>query len=397
MRKLKIFSLILVLSFGLLLVGCNSSSTQGSSGADDPIKVGYIGALSGGSSTMGVPGKNGIQLAVDEINADGGINGRQIELIAADDKADPATSATQAQKLINEDEVVAILGGPNSGTVKANSEVIAQYGVPELITIAMNDTLIDPNSATFPTTFRMTEDNSYDIRALAEFLIGEGHQNIGVIADNTAYGQSGTESIKKILEEKGLNVEIAVDHPVGAKDLTAQTLKLREANVDAVYVFSLGPEGALFMKTLKQIDWKVPVVGGRGLNMKAFVDLAGDAADGMILPTVINPNKPEAKEFIEKYDEKYNDDPTHVYSSLGYDSMYLLAAALKKSDGEGGDALIEALESLKDIPTVTGGMDHTASFTDDKHNAVNENYIIFNQVKNGAFEFYTDEVESGWE
>ena len=139
---------------------------------------------------MGVPGKNGIQLAVDEINEDGGIAGKQVELIATDDKADPAQSATQAQKLINRDEVVAIFGGPNSGTVKANSEVIAQAGIPEIIAIGQADNLIDPDAATYATTFSMTENNAYDIRAIGQFLKSEGHQNIGVIADDTAYGQN---------------------------------------------------------------------------------------------------------------------------------------------------------------------------------------------------------------
>lgn len=396
MKGSKVFSLILFLSIGVFLAGCGSSATEGKD-SDDPIKVGYIGALSGDSSPMGVPGKNGAQLAADKINDDGGINGREVELIAVDDKADPSTSATQAQKLITEDKVVAILGGPSSGTVKSNSEVIAQYGVPELISIAQNDDLVNPESETFDTTFSFTENNSYDIRALAEFIKEKGYKNIGVIADNAAYGQSGTESVKKIMEKKGINVKETVDHSVGANDLTSQTLKLKEADVDAVYVFSLGSDGALFMKTLKQVDWDVPVVGGRGLNMKSFVDLAKDAADGMILPTVINPNKPEAEDFIESYDDKYDDDPTHIYSSLGYDAMHVLAEALKESDGEGEEDLVKALEGLKGISTVTGGDDNTVSFSKDKHYAPDENFVIFNQVEDGDFEFYTDDVKSGWD
>jgi len=393
MRKKMFVFAVIIMIFNIFLVGCN----QTSSSKGDTINIGYIGALSGGSSTMGVPGKNGIQLAVDKINENGGINGKQINLIAVDDKADPATSATQAQKLINENKVVAIIGGPNSGTVKSNTEVIAQYGVPVIVSIAMNDDLISQDSNTFATTFSMTENNSYDIRALGEFMKANGYKNIGIIADNTAYGQSGRESIKRIMKEKGINVEIEVDHPVGTNDLTAQTLKLRDAGVDAVYVFSLGPEGALFMKTLKQIDWEVPVVGGRGLNMKAFVDLAGDAANGIILPTVINPNKPAAKEFIEKYDSKYDDDPTHVYSSLGYDSMNVLAAALKETDGDGGEKLVEALDTLEGIDTVTGGLEHKASFSKDKHYAPSENFVLFNQVQSGEFVLFTDEIQTGWE
>jgi len=297
----------------------NTAEQAADSGSADEIVIGYIGALSGNSAPMGIPGKNGIELAVESINESGGINGKKVKLVALDDKADPATSATQAQKLIIDDKAVAIIGGPNSGTVKANSQVIAQYGVPELIAIAMEDTLIDPNSPTYKSTFSMTENNSYDIRAVAQYIKANGYKKIGVIADNTAYGQGGIASIKSIMEQEGVEIGMTVDHPVATKDLTAQAMKLRDANVDLVYVYSLGADGALFMKTIKQIGWDVPVVGGRGLNMKSFVDLAGDAANGMILPSVVNPNKPAAQEFIQKYDAKYNDDPAHVYSILGYD------------------------------------------------------------------------------
>jgi len=370
------------------------AKTEG--GSKEQIVVGYIGALSGNSAPMGIPGKNGIEIAVESINAAGGINGKQIKFVALDDKADPATSATQAQKLINDDKAVAIIGGPNSGTVKANAQVIAQYGVPELIAIAMEDTLIDKSSPTFKSTFSMTENNSYDIRAVAQYIKSKGYKKIGVIADNTAYGQGGINSIKDIMAKEGVEIGLTIDHAVAAKDLTAQAMKLRDAKVDMVYVYSLGADGALFMKTIKQIGWDVPVVGGRGLNMKSFLDLAGDAANGMILPSVVNTNKPAAQEFVKKYDAKYNDDPAHVYSILGYDAMYMLAEALKKTDGKGGQELITALEGLKDVPTASGGKEHKASFAADKHIAPTENFIVFNVVKDGQFTMLTDDIKSGW-
>jgi branched-chain amino acid transport system substrate-binding protein len=397
----KVVTPIVILTFGLL--GCSSSKVTGSAEntgkqaqSSDMIAIGYIGALSGNSATMGIPGKNGAELAVKEINKKGGINGKEIRLVALDDKGDPATSATQAQKLINDEKVVGILGGPNSGTVKANSQVISQYGVPELIAIAQEDTLIDPKSNTFKTTFSMSENNSYDVKAIAKFLKTKKYNRIGVIADDSAYGQGGTKTIKRIMAEEGIEVAQTVGHPLSSKDLTAQVLKLRQAKVDAVYVYSLGPDGALFMKTVKQVGWEIPVVGGRGLNMKAFLDLAGDSANGMILPSVNNAEKKNAQAFNKKYDEKYGDDPAHVYSSLGYDAMNILVEALKSSKGDGRDELVKALEGLKDVDTISGGVNHKASFSKEKHYASNNNFIVFNEVKDGKFVMLTDDVESGW-
>jgi len=408
--------MLFLLSLSLIVIGCGTQSggekpagsgapagsaapaaSQAPAGSDkNPIVIGYIGALSGNSAAMGIPGKNGMDMAVEELNANGGINGSPIKFVALDDKADPATSATQAQKLINEDKAVAILAGPTSGAVKANSQVISQYGVVELVAIAMEDTLIDPNSPTHKTTFRYNVDNSYDIRAIAQLMKSKNYKKIGVIADNTAFGQGGLASIKKIMETEGIEIVQSVDHPVAAKDMTAQVLKLRDAKVDAVYVYSLGPDGALFMKTVKQVNWTVPIIGGRGLNMKSFLDLAGDAANGLITPGIVTTNKPSAQEFIKKYDAKFDDDPTHSYSTLGYDSIMVLAEALKKTNGKGGEELIKAMESLKDIPTIAGGKDHKASFTAEKHNAANENFIVFNEVKDGKFQMLTDDVVTGW-
>jgi branched-chain amino acid transport system substrate-binding protein len=356
--------------------------------------VGYIGALSGGSASLGVPGKNGLQLAVDKINAGGGVGGRKVELVAYDDKADPATSATAAQKLITQDQVVAVLGGPNSGTVKANNVIITGAGVPEIVTIAQEDTLIDPKSPGFPLTFRVTEDNSYDVNAIAALFQKRAYKSICVLADATAYGEGGLSSIRTVFDKKGLAVHAVARHPVNATDMTAQALSLRNAGCDSIYLYSLGPDGALFLKTLAQIGWKVPVIGGRGLAAKAFLSLGGAAAEGMVLPGVVDPNKPAGKAFADAYDAKFGptDDPAHVYSALGYDSMMMLAAALKTSGGKGKTDLAHALEKTSLTDAASGRARSSLSFGPDKHQAPSENYLVFNEIRDSTYKFLTADV-----
>jgi branched-chain amino acid transport system substrate-binding protein len=383
---------------GLVLsaAGCataGSSSADGSGGSG-PLKVGYIGALSGGSASLGVPGRNGIQLAVDKLNAGGGVAGRKIDLVAYDDKADPATSATAAQKLITQDKVVAVLGGPNSGTVKANNVIIAGAGVPELVTIAQEDTLIDSKSPGFPLTFRITEDNSYDVDAIAALFKKRAYKSICVLADTTAYGEGGLASIRTVFDKKGLAVHSVARHPVNATDMTAQTLSLRNAGCDSIYLYSLGPDGALFLKTLAQIGWQVPVIGGRGLAAKAFLSLGGAAAEGLVLPGVLDPNKPAGKAFAEAYDAKFGptDDPAHVYSALGYDSMMMLAAALKTSGGKGKADLARALEKTSLTDAVSGRTGSTLSFGPDRHQAPGDKYLVFYEIRDSTYKFLTADV-----
>ncbi|PJJ55607.1 ABC transporter substrate-binding protein [Compostimonas suwonensis] len=386
----------------LLLAGCAPVTTDGGSGSGSsdsgsPIKVGYLGALSGGSAANGQSDLNGVQLAVDQLNEAGGIAGRQLEVVTADDKSDPATSATAAQKLVQQDGVVAVLGGPNSGTVKANSVIVTGANVPRIITIAQEDTLIDPAAAGFPLTFRVTENNTYDVDAIASVFEQKGYQAICVLADTTAYGEGGLTTINTVFAKHDLPIHAVARHEVNATDMTAPALTLRDAGCDSIYLYSLGPDGALFLKTLQQIGWDVPVIGGRGLAAKSFLSLAGDAANGVIIPAVVDPSKAEGGAFIDAYDAAYgaDDDPAHVYSAMGYDSMNMLAAALEETDGEGGDALAKALGSVELTDAASGREGSTLSFSTDRHEAPSKDFLVLYEIKDGAFSFLSSDVESG--
>jgi branched-chain amino acid transport system substrate-binding protein len=398
-RSLAAFTALSVLV--LTTAGCAVAGTEeagSSSPVDgDPIKVGYIGALSGGSASMGNPSLNGIKMAIDAVNDDGGIDGHELELLALDDKADPATSATAAQKLVSEEKVVAVLGGPNSGTVKANNVIITGAGIPQIITVAQEDTLVDSANPGFELTFRVTENNSYDVGAIASLFESEAYEAICVLADTTAYGEGGLTSIRSVFDERNLEIHSVQQHAVNATDMTSQALALRDAGCDSIYLYSLATDGALFLNTLAQIGWDVPVIGGRGLAGASFLSLGGAAAEGLVVPGVIDPNKAEGAAFIKAYDAQYGaeNDPAHVYSALGYDSVMVLAAALKETGGEGGNALAKAIENtvLKDAATGREGSE--LSFSSDDHQASNENFLVFYEISGGTYKFLTSDVESG--
>lgn len=383
------------------LAGCAPASSGGADGgagnggnSGDTLKIGYIAPLTGGSASLGVPAQHGIQLAIDQINASGELD-RQLELIAVDDEADPTKSAAAAQRMVDEQNVVAVLGGPNSGPVLANNPIITGAGVVQLITVAQADGLIDPESPGYDLTFQVTENNTYNVLATVQFFLDADYASICAVSDTTEYGQSGIASIRTVFEDNGLEVAEHVTHEVNATDLTPQVLSLRDAGCDSIYLFSYGQDAAVFMKTVNQIGWDVDVIGGRALNQQAFISIAGTAGDGLIFPSVIDLDKKEATDFIDAYTAEYgDDDPAQTFSALGYDSVLILAEALKASDYEGGQALADALGDVTIESGATGRAGSTLSFTHGDHRAPSDDYQTFWTIENGEYTMYSNSIPS---
>jgi branched-chain amino acid transport system substrate-binding protein len=389
----------LALGTALALTGCAASDDTGSStgdgGSDKVVRIGYIGPLSGGSASLGVPSKNAMELAVEHVNAAGDL-GFTLELIAVDDEADAAKSSTAAQRMVTEDGVVLVIGGPNSAPVKANNAIITGAGVPNVISIAQSDNLVDPANPGYDLTYRVTENNSYDVGAIVSLFVAGDYDNICMVADTTEYGQNGIAATESVFAANGLALGGTAQHDANAADLMPQVLQLRDAKCDAVYLYTLGQDAALFMKTVNQVGWEVPVIGARALAQQAFISIAGKDGDGIIFPSVIDPEKKAAQDFIAAYDAEFgaDSDPAHVFSSVAYDTIQMVAAALKASKGEGGEALVAALQSVE-IEGVSGRDGSKLSWSADKHEAPGEDYLTFWTIKDGKYEFYSSDVESG--
>lgn len=358
----------------------------------EPIQVGYIGALTGGSATMGEPARNGIVLAVEEANADGGIDGRPIELVAFDDEADPARSVAGAQGFIR-DDVTMVIGGPNSPTVLANREVLAEAGIPELISVAQEDGLVDPESPTFDTTFRVTEPNSVDVNVMAQFISQQGCETIDILADDTAYGQGGAETITQVMEETGVTVGEVVSHPPDTDDMTSEALSLQQSGADCIYVFSLGQAAALFFDAAEGVGLEVPTFGGRGLNQSSFLELVGPRDINITMPTVVNPDKPAMQDFIDAYSERFGEERWYMFAALGYDTGRTAVEALRRSGGEGGEALVDALESIDDLEVAVGGEDSVVSFGPDDHEGGAPDWVHTVTVRDGEFVLSDEQPE----
>lgn len=388
----KVCTLLLALALICTAAGCggkqagtDEGQTGGGAASADGgvIKIGFVDCLSGGSASMGVPNQEGVLLAVKEINAKGGVAGKQVELVCYDDEADPATSVTQSTKLVQQDKVLAAITGSASGCCNANKQVFADAGIPCVVSVGTADDIVGtPEVDTFATTFRTGANESYMIEIMANRILDKGYQHVGVIADTSAYGQLAVETIKKVFETYNIGIEIIVTHEPGAADLTSQVLSMQQAGCDFIYSYNLGADAALTCKTIKRLNWEVDVAGARGLNMDTFLSLAGDAAEGVLIPTDINIETEKMQEFKKLYDAEYKEIGNYMFPAMGYTAAMTLFQALEASGGEGGEALISALEALS-YESVLGQTGATISFSPSKHEGVDTRRMTYLTVDDG--------------
>jgi len=211
-------------------------------------------------------------------------------------------------------------------------------------------------------------------------------KKVAILADSTNYGQLGREDLEKALAAKGIKPVAVEKFNIKDVDMTAQLLKSKEAGAQAILTYGIGPELAQIANGMEKLGWKVPMIGSWTLSMGNFIDNAGKNGNGAMMPETFiqEPNTPKRKEFIAAYQKAYKVDriPSPVSAAQGYDSMYLLAAAIKQAGTTNGVKVREALENLKGkVNGVITTYDHP--YTHDNHEAISRNMVVMGEVKDG--------------
>lgn len=357
--------------------------------AKDPIKIGLTGPFTGGSSAMGVSMRDGVKLAVDEINRKGGVMGSPIQLVERDDEAKNEVGVQVAQELINKEKVVATVGFINTGVALASQRFYQEAEIPVMNNVATGTAV----AKQFPAPnyiFRTSANDTVQSAMIVEEAIGrKGFKKVAILADSTNYGQFGKDDLLKALTAKGVTPVAIEKFNIKDTDMTAQLLKVKEAGAEAILTYAIGPELAQIANGMAKLGWKLPMIGSWTLSMGSFIDPAGANGDGAMMPqTFIQaPTTPKRKAFIEAYQAAYKVDriPSPVSAAQGYDSVYLLAAAIEQAKSTDGVKIREALESLK---TKVEGVVTTydAPFTATDHEAISANIPVMGMVKGGKVE-----------
>ncbi len=363
--------------------------------AADDIKIGLQGPLTGGSSPMGVSMRDGAKLAVAEINAKGGIMGRKIQLIERDDEASNERGVQVSQELINKEKVVATLGYINSGVSLASQRFYQEAKIPVMNNVA-TATPITKQFADQPENyvFRNSANDTIQSSLIVEQVVGNLKlTKVAILADATNYGQLGRADLEKRLAEKGITAVAIEKYNIKDVDMTPQLLKAKEAGAQIVITYGIGPELAQIANGMVKLGWKVPMTGSWTLSMANFIDNAGKNADGTIMPQTFiqEPNTPKRKSFIDAYQKAYKVKriPSPVSAAQGYDSVLLLAAAMKQANSTDGPKILAALENLQaPIDGVVTKYDHPFSKAD--HEAITANMVVFGKVKDGVVVYAND-------
>ncbi len=356
--------------------------------AADPIKIGVAGPFTGGSSSMGVSMRDGVRLATDEINKAGGVLGRQLLLVERDDEAKNERGVQIAQELINKEKVTATVGYINTGVALASQRFFQEAKIPVMNNVATGS-IITKQFEKEPDNyiFRNSAHDSIQAPMIVEEAISRrGFKKVAILADSTNYGQLGREDLEKALTAKGVKAVAIEKFNIKDVDMTAQLLKAKEAGAEAVLTYAIGPELAQIANGMTKLGWKVPLVGSWTLSMANFIDNAGPGGEGARMPQTFiqEPTTPKRQSFIISYLKTFNpknarmDSP--VSAAQGYDSVYLLAAAIKQANSTDGPKIKAALEDLK-TPVEGVVTTYNKPFSKTDHEAITANIPVFGEVK----------------
>jgi len=373
--------------------------------AADPIKLGVSGPFTGGSSSMGVSMRDGVRLATEEINKAGGVMGRKLQLIERDDEAKNERGVQIAQELINKEKVIATLGFINTGVALASQRFYQEAKIPVMNNVATGSIVTQQFKAPeFPDNYIFRNAAHDSIQApmiVEEAITRRGFKKVAILADSTNYGQLGREDLERALGTKNVKPVAVEKFNIKDVDMTPQLLKAKEAGAEVILTYAIGPELAQIANGMTKLGWKVPMIGSWTLSMANFIDNAGPGGEGARMPQTFiqEANTVKRKAFIESYlktfKPKNNRIDSPVSAAQGYDSVYLLAAAIKQAGSTDGVKIREALENLQ---TKVEGVVTTYDkpFTKDDHEAITANIPIFGEVKGSRVVYaYEEDQKKG--
>jgi len=337
-----------------------SNTTEGAV-STDPINVGMYTTLTGASANAGECQERGVRIAMDEINAAGGINGRMIELIVYDDGGTTEGAVKATTRLIEVDDVDYILGGFSSPNILASSALTEEAKVLHIgVGTASSWTSIGCEYL-----YRATVNGSLPIKTFIELMKEMGEKTATLISVETEYGQSGHDNIVAQLEESGIELLSDVTYQTTDTDFTGHIAKMMAKNPDTIILYGLGNEMALILKQLRQQGFTNNVYTCEGGANSDILTVAGSSANGLIFaaPYVV-PATPEEgatdliKQVLTTYYTTYGDMPASDLVYRGYDQLMLLAEALKKvADITDREAVKDAFKSLSGIELCGGSFD----------------------------------------
>ncbi|GHH71422.1 branched chain amino acid ABC transporter substrate-binding protein [Streptosporangium violaceochromogenes] len=364
MRAIPLKSLTPLVLLGLLTAGCG----QGLLGGDDqapkgngPILLGMLIPQSGSEAAIGPYMSNAAQLAIDEINAKGGVLGRKLELKTADDACDAQSAVAGANKLVTEGVNVSV-GGYCSGATLPTLPIFGKANIPMIIPAANSQELVDQK---LKHVFLINGTGSQQAAAADKWMTKEGAKSVVLVHDNTSYSKDIALRTKALLDAPGGADAVLVETVTPKEsDYSANVTNILAKKPDYVYWTGYFQEGGLIVRQLRQAGYKGHILLGDGSVSPKFIEIAGnDAAEGVYATMTQTPDTLEgAENWIASYKKKFGTDPG-PYSNQAYDAVRLAAEAIGKAGGTDGTKVVAALEGIDGFPMFSGPLKFTPEHT----------------------------------
>ncbi|MBO4300485.1 MAG: branched-chain amino acid ABC transporter substrate-binding protein [Desulfovibrio sp.] len=343
------------------------------------VKVGLMCPLTGKWASEGQDMKNIVSLLVENTNAKGGIGGKTVTLVVEDDAGDPRTAALAAQKLASAG-VLAVIGTYGSAVTEASQNILDEA---ELVQIGTGSTSVRLTEKGLQRFFRTCPRDDAQGRYAGAAIVNGGYKAVALLHDNSSYAKGLAEETRMVLDKAGVKVVFYDALTPGERDYTAILTKLKAAAPDLIFFTGYYPETGMLLRQKKEMGWNVPMMGGDASNHQDLVKIAGpEASSGYFFispPLPQDMDTPEAKAFLEAFQNKYKTVPVSVWAVLAGDAYKAIEGALS-AGAQTSDAMAAWLKQLKDMPGLSG----TLGF-DAKGDRVGEFYRVYSVNDKGEF------------
>jgi branched-chain amino acid transport system substrate-binding protein len=403
----KLLVLVMLAATVVWLVGCPKQAVESPDmpptieepplpeATGEPIKIGAIFSVTGPAAPLGVPEKETVDLLVEKINSKGGVNGRPIEVIVKDDKSEPTEAALAAKDLVETENVVAIIGPSRSPCTMAILDYCQEQEVT-LVACAASGAITNP-VADRKWVFAVPQTDILAVAKIVEYLKAKDIKKVATIYVSNKYGESGQEQLVEQLGEAG--IELLASETFGGEDtdMTAQVTKLKGIKPEAVICWGTNPGPATVAKNMKTLGLDVPLLQSHGVANQDFIKLAGEAANGVMLPAgrliVVDevgdddPQKQVLAEYAEDYTNAYS-KPADTFGGHAYDALMIVVKALESTGTTDRAALRDAIEATTDFVGTAG----IFNYGPDDHNGLVMDAFVWVKIVDGDWQLAEEEI-----
>lgn len=375
-RASRILVTVVIITLLIAVPGCKKKDLS-------DIVIGVVGCETG-MPQLGLAQRRAVQMAVDEINAAGGLlGGRKLRAIFEDDEMSPTKGTNAVNKLIFEDKAVAIIGALNSSVSLAMRPVVEQAKIPQL-TIATGSSVTSPD---YKYLFMTALSDLNQAKALMNVATDQLKlTKLAFLTASDDYGESGRKLLEQAAQAKGVTIVAQEKHNSGDKDFKTQLLKIQSAGAEGVFLWAGYADGALIVRQARELGMTAQFFAGSGMVATQLIELSGPAGEGFMLTQAFwpNPDNPKIQAFLDRWQKLYNEQPI-PHGVQAYDTVYILADAIKRADSSDPTKIRDAIAATKDLELITG------KFSFDSSNVIVGKTVNVITIRNGKFEL----VKSG--